>query len=77
MADKKLYLCVTPAPDSQFDEWCYPVNTDDKSWKSILSDIETTLECAFINNDDKLEGVKISCEIKLMDPDDIMDVSDI
>jgi len=75
MADKKLYLCVTPPLDTSFDEWCYPIFKEN-GWKAILDDIETSLESAFMDNDEELDGIKLKLEIKMMDSDEIMDVSD-
>lgn len=78
MSEKKLYMVVTPSPDTNFDNWCYPVTTDinnQNSWKPVLEDIENSLEAGFMNNDEGLEGVELSIKFEMMLPSDIEDVS--
>jgi len=76
MAEKKLYLRVEPAPDPDFDSWCYPINTEDKSWDSILENIKNSLDYSFIDNEEKLEGMELTIKIEMVDPDEIIDTSE-
>jgi hypothetical protein len=54
-----------------YDEFMIPVNRKDKTWKSILGDIETVLDDRFIDNKDTLEGISLKLDFVVENPADI------
>jgi hypothetical protein len=57
---EKLYLKVSK--HNGYDDFYYRLS-DDKTWKEILGQIELVLDAKFFDNDEKLKGIKIECEV--------------
>lgn len=63
---KRLYLKVKNY--NGYDEWYMPVSKRDKTWESILNDIESVLDNKFLENNDEIEGIRLDVEFVMEDP---------
>ena len=65
---KKLYMTVSNY--MRYDTFMIPVNRKDKTWKSILGDIERVLDEKFLDNEGKLEGIDLEIKFEMANPSD-------
>lgn len=65
------YIKITPSPHSDYDTYYYNLPDTEKTWTTVLESIEDALESQFINNDEKLVGIKVEMEIVDSLPEDI------
>ena len=56
---------------SSYDTYYQPINKKDKTLKSVLELLENELEAQFINNEEKLIGIKFNIEIVDTIPEDV------
>lgn len=67
MIDGKLYLKTENY--GGHDTYYFRLG-EDKTFAEILHHIEMVLDSGYTNNEDKLEGIKINCEIVSLTPEE-------
>lgn len=66
---QKLYMAVTNYKG--YDTFMLPVNRKDKTWKSILGDIESVLDEKYLENGENFDGLTLEIKFEWADPSDI------
>lgn len=61
MSEGKLFLKTENY--NGYDNYYFRLNQTEKTWSEVLGHIETLLDHRFLNDNGKLEGIKINCEI--------------
>lgn len=72
MSEGKLYLKAENY--GGHDTYYFRLDPEDKTFANVLHHLEMMLDDRYINNEDKLEGIKINCEIVSLTQEEYDDI---